>query len=102
MAWCDFIKHVQDTYKQATDAFNPEAVKIGDVLEFYHGGHEVRVRVTKINRKSWGGVQEGGYNAGCEWRVSKDTSGLRMKGSVHLKTPEDFNVSIEFTSKDPE
>lgn len=84
MSWEDFVKHVVDTDRNAKAAFDPDKVKIGDVITFWHNPyqHNASVRITKINRVTWKGVEiETSYGAGKEWSIHKESKGLMMRGA---------------------
>ena len=84
MSWAEFVQHIQDTYRKAKAAFDPDKVKIGDVITFWHNPyqHNTSVRITKINRKSWKGVEiPTSYGAGKEWSIHKEAEGLMMRGA---------------------
>lgn len=97
MEWQAYVKYVESQFTAASQAFDPEKVKVGDVIEipwvksYQHGAY---IQITKVNKKSWHGVErKGSYGCGREWVISKDYPGLRMDRSVHLKLPEEMGVN---------
>ena len=103
MGWKDFVKHFQDTHCNAEAAFDPDKVKIGDVITFYHNPyqHNASVRITKINRKSWKGVEiETSYGAGKEWSIHKEAKGLIMRGADRCD-PEKVKAAMDIDLPEP-
>jgi hypothetical protein len=54
-----------------------ESIKIGDTLVYRprdgYGGHNAYITVTKVNRRSFKGVErQGSYHAGREWSIHKE------------------------------
>lgn len=90
MEWKDYVKYVESQFAAAHKSFDPDKVKIGDELEIAggHGHHDAYIVVTKINRKTFVGVErKGSSSPGSKWTVYKDWDRLRMGGSVRLQLP---------------
>jgi len=86
--WQEFVEEAKTAFSNAEKAFNPDLVKIGDVVEFWVSRyqHSAHVQITKINNKTWKGVErKGSYGAGRKWIVYKNTPGLTMDRSWNLK-----------------
>jgi hypothetical protein len=73
-------KVIQDMLNNQPDIpeVDIESIKIGDLLYVSgglgYGGHFATVEVTKINRKSFIGIEcERSYCAGRKWRIHKES-----------------------------
>jgi hypothetical protein len=100
MEWQDYIKYIQSQLSATQKAFDPEKVKLGDIVEIIHvehyGHHPACVQITKVNKKSWLAIEiNSSYRSGTHWVISKDSTNLRMHKSMHLLLPEEVEVRGE-------
>jgi hypothetical protein len=75
----DQILHDMMNNQPAIPEVNVDAIKVGDTLVYRpysgYGGHNAYIRVTKVNRKTFKGVErEGSYHSGTEWTIHKEST----------------------------